>query len=129
MVALVPPEKEAVTILPSTDLHLMGRPHSHAIPRGVVPAQRLQALARVRETFETVRHFASHALVRLGERGLAVHHACAAGVAVVATAVTTPTINARAAIGSKPMRGSSTSGSTGGALGGVVEVWTEGCSS
>ncbi len=33
----------AVTILPSTDLHLMGRPHSHAIPRGVVPAQRLHA--------------------------------------------------------------------------------------
>jgi cytosine/creatinine deaminase len=28
----------AVTILPSTDLHLMGRSHDHAIPRGVVPA-------------------------------------------------------------------------------------------
>src|SRR6202043_1540987 len=28
----------AVTILPSTDLHLMGRSHDHAMPRGVVPA-------------------------------------------------------------------------------------------
>src|ERR1700726_2360950 len=28
----------AVTILPSTDLHLMGRSHDHAAPRGVVPA-------------------------------------------------------------------------------------------
>ena len=28
----------AVTILPSTDLHLMGRSHDHAIPRGVVAA-------------------------------------------------------------------------------------------
>ena len=28
----------AVTILPSTDLHLMGRGHDHAIPRGVVAA-------------------------------------------------------------------------------------------
>ncbi len=27
----------AVTVLPSTDLHLMGRSHSHAVPRGVVP--------------------------------------------------------------------------------------------
>jgi len=33
----------AVTILPSTDLYLMGRPHTHAVPRGVVPAQRLHA--------------------------------------------------------------------------------------
>ncbi len=32
----------AVTILPSTDLHLMGRNHDHAIPRGVVPAERLR---------------------------------------------------------------------------------------
>jgi cytosine deaminase len=28
----------AVTILPSTDLHLMGRSRNHSIPRGVVPA-------------------------------------------------------------------------------------------
>ena len=28
----------AVTILPSTDLHLMGRSHDHAVPRGVVAA-------------------------------------------------------------------------------------------
>ncbi len=27
----------AVTVLPSTDLHLMGRSHGHAVPRGVVP--------------------------------------------------------------------------------------------
>jgi cytosine deaminase len=33
----------AVTILPSTDLHLMGRSHDHAIPRGVVPAGPLRA--------------------------------------------------------------------------------------
>lgn len=33
----------AVTILPSTDLFLMGRSADHAIPRGVVPVQRLRA--------------------------------------------------------------------------------------
>jgi cytosine deaminase len=32
----------AVTILPSTDLHLMGRCHDHAVPRGVVPAEPLR---------------------------------------------------------------------------------------
>jgi cytosine deaminase len=32
----------AVTILPSTDLHLMGRSHDHALPRGVVPAEPLR---------------------------------------------------------------------------------------
>src|ERR1700684_2841986 len=32
----------AVTILPSTDLHLMGRSHDHAIPRGVVRAEPLR---------------------------------------------------------------------------------------
>jgi cytosine deaminase len=32
----------AVTILPSTDLHLMGRSHDHAVPRGVVTAQPLR---------------------------------------------------------------------------------------
>ena len=32
----------AVTILPSTDLHLMGRSHDHAVPRGVVPAEPLR---------------------------------------------------------------------------------------
>src|SRR5579863_2107053 len=32
----------AVTILPSTDLHLMGRNHDHAVPRGVVPAEPLR---------------------------------------------------------------------------------------
>jgi cytosine/creatinine deaminase len=32
----------AVTILPSTDLHLMGRRHDHAVPRGVVPAEPLR---------------------------------------------------------------------------------------
>jgi cytosine deaminase len=32
----------AVTILPSTDLHLMGRSHDHAIPRGVVAAEPLR---------------------------------------------------------------------------------------
>jgi cytosine deaminase len=32
----------AVTILPSTDLHLMGRSHDHAIPRGVVQAEPLR---------------------------------------------------------------------------------------
>jgi cytosine/creatinine deaminase len=32
----------AVTILPSTDLHLMGRSHNHAVPRGVVPAEPLR---------------------------------------------------------------------------------------
>ncbi len=33
----------AVTILPSTDLHLMGRAFDHAVPRGVVPAEPLRA--------------------------------------------------------------------------------------
>jgi cytosine/creatinine deaminase len=33
----------AVTILPSTDLYLMGRTHDHAIPRGVVRAEPLRA--------------------------------------------------------------------------------------
>ena len=33
----------AVSILPSTDLYLMGRRHDHAVPRGVVPAERLLA--------------------------------------------------------------------------------------
>jgi cytosine deaminase len=33
----------AVTVLPSTDLHLMGRSHDHAIPRGVVRAEPLRA--------------------------------------------------------------------------------------
>lgn len=33
----------AVTILPSTDLYLMGRSHDHAIPRGVVKAEGLRA--------------------------------------------------------------------------------------
>jgi cytosine deaminase len=33
----------AVTILPATDLFLMGRPHEHAVPRGVVPAEPLLA--------------------------------------------------------------------------------------
>jgi cytosine deaminase len=32
----------AVTILPSTDLHLMGRNHDHAVPRGVVAAEPLR---------------------------------------------------------------------------------------
>jgi cytosine deaminase len=32
----------AVTILPSTDLHLMGRSHDHAVPRGVVAAEPLR---------------------------------------------------------------------------------------
>ncbi len=32
----------AVTILPSTDLHLMGRSHDHSVPRGVVPAEPLR---------------------------------------------------------------------------------------
>ncbi|WP_407180127.1 amidohydrolase family protein [Bradyrhizobium sp. STM 3562] len=32
----------AVTVLPSTDLHLMGRSHDHAIPRGVVPVEPLR---------------------------------------------------------------------------------------
>ena len=34
----------AVTILPSTDLYLMGRSHGHAVPRGVVVAEPLRAL-------------------------------------------------------------------------------------
>ncbi len=33
----------AVTVLPSTDLHLMGRRQDHAIPRGVVPLEPLRA--------------------------------------------------------------------------------------
>jgi len=33
----------AVTVLPSTDLYLMGRGHSHAVPRGVVKAEGLRA--------------------------------------------------------------------------------------
>jgi cytosine/creatinine deaminase len=33
----------AVTVLPSTDLHLMGRQHDHAIPRGVTPLEPLRA--------------------------------------------------------------------------------------
>jgi len=32
----------SVTILPSTDLHLMGRSHDHAVPRGVVAAEPLR---------------------------------------------------------------------------------------
>ena len=32
----------AVTVLPSTDLHLMGRSHDHAVPRGVVPVELLR---------------------------------------------------------------------------------------
>jgi cytosine/creatinine deaminase len=32
----------AVTVLPSTDLHLMGRSHDHAVPRGVVPVETLR---------------------------------------------------------------------------------------
>jgi cytosine deaminase len=32
----------AVTVLPSTDLYLMGRPHEHSVPRGVVSAERLR---------------------------------------------------------------------------------------
>jgi cytosine/creatinine deaminase len=31
----------AVTVLPATDLFLMGRGHSHSVPRGVAPAHRL----------------------------------------------------------------------------------------
>jgi cytosine deaminase len=33
----------AVTVLPSTDLHLMGRSHDHAVPRGVVPVEPLRS--------------------------------------------------------------------------------------
>ncbi len=33
----------AVTVLPSTDLYLMGRGHTHAVPRGVVTAEPLRA--------------------------------------------------------------------------------------
>jgi cytosine deaminase len=33
----------AVTVLPATDLYLMGRSHDHAIPRGVVPVEKLRA--------------------------------------------------------------------------------------
>ena len=32
----------AVTVLPATDLFLMGREHDHAVPRGVAPAHRLR---------------------------------------------------------------------------------------
>ncbi|MBV9562600.1 MAG: amidohydrolase family protein [Bradyrhizobium sp.] len=32
----------AVTVLPSTDLHLMGRNHDHAVPRGVTPLEPLR---------------------------------------------------------------------------------------
>jgi cytosine deaminase len=32
----------AVTVLPSTDLHLMGRRHDHAVPRGVTPLEPLR---------------------------------------------------------------------------------------
>jgi cytosine/creatinine deaminase len=51
--SLVPPERfdaiverladagVAVTVLPSTDLYLMGRHASHSVPRGVLPAHRL----------------------------------------------------------------------------------------
>ncbi|MBV8922258.1 amidohydrolase family protein [Bradyrhizobium sp.] len=54
--SLVPPERfnaiarrladtgVAVTVLPSTDLHLMGRRHDHAVPRGVVPLEPLRKL-------------------------------------------------------------------------------------
>src|SRR5206468_5869430 len=31
----------AVTVLPATDLFLMGREHPHSVPRGVAPAHRL----------------------------------------------------------------------------------------
>jgi len=34
----------AVTVLPATDLFLMGREHDHNVPRGVAPAHRLMAL-------------------------------------------------------------------------------------
>jgi cytosine deaminase len=34
----------AVTVLPSTDLHLMGRRHDHAMPRGVVPLEPLRGI-------------------------------------------------------------------------------------
>jgi cytosine deaminase len=33
----------AITVLPSTDLFLMGRGHEHSVPRGVAPAHRLLA--------------------------------------------------------------------------------------
>ncbi len=33
----------AVTVLPATDLYLMGRSHDHAVPRGVVPVEPLRA--------------------------------------------------------------------------------------
>ena len=33
----------AVTVLPATDLYLMGRNHDHAVPRGVVAAEPLRA--------------------------------------------------------------------------------------
>ena len=32
----------AVTVLPSTDLYLMGRDHTHAVPRGVAPVHKLK---------------------------------------------------------------------------------------
>src|SRR5690606_31801055 len=34
----------AVTVLPATDLFLMGRDHDHNVPRGVAPAHRLAEL-------------------------------------------------------------------------------------
>jgi cytosine deaminase len=34
----------AVTVLPATDLFLLGREHDHSVPRGVTPAHRLAAL-------------------------------------------------------------------------------------
>ncbi|BCP51706.1 amidohydrolase [Kaistia sp. 32K] len=34
----------AVTVLPATDLYLMGRKHEHSVPRGVAPAHRLAEL-------------------------------------------------------------------------------------
>jgi cytosine deaminase len=34
----------AVTVLPATDLFLMGRKHAHSVPRGVAPAHRLAEL-------------------------------------------------------------------------------------
>lgn len=34
----------ALTVLPATDLYLMGRGHDHLVPRGVTPAHRLAAL-------------------------------------------------------------------------------------
>ena len=36
----------AVTVLPATDLFLMGREHDHNVPRGVTRADRLRAARR-----------------------------------------------------------------------------------